>query len=191
MKLIIDITRTMQEAPLYADTPKPEFSNIATIDKNGYNEQQLIITTHTGTHTDACSHFMRNGTTIDRMPLDRYVGDCILVTVLSEGEITEDMLKPYAGFNRILLRTGGKAYLTEKTARFLVSCGVITVGTDALSIAPSDNEKAVHEVLLGAEIAIIENLYFDDVDDGEYCLFAAPLKIKGADGSPVRALLIK
>jgi arylformamidase len=38
-------------------------------------------------------------------------------------------------------------------------------------------------------MAILEGLVLDDIVPGAYELIALPLKIEGADGSPVRAIL--
>ena len=62
--------------------------------------------------------------------------------------------------------------------------------TDAVSVAPADNERSIHELLAGGEVAVIENVVLDDVEDGDYLLFAFPVKYGGCDGAPVRAVLI-
>jgi arylformamidase len=38
-------------------------------------------------------------------------------------------------------------------------------------------------------MAVLEGLVLDHVEEGEYELIAPPLRIRGADASPVRALL--
>jgi kynurenine formamidase len=37
----------------------------------------------------------------------------------------------------------------------------------------------------------VEGLRLKDIDEGEYLLFAAPLKIEGAEGAPARVVLVK
>ena len=47
----------------------------------------------------------------------------------------------------------------------------------------------IHRLLDRASVLILENLDLRGVAPGVYELIALPLKIKGADGSPVRAVL--
>jgi arylformamidase len=49
---------------------------------------------------------------------------------------------------------------------------------------------AVHLVLLGAGVILLEGIRLGEVPEGVYFLNAAPLNLAGADGSPCRALLI-
>ena len=65
-----------------------------------------------------------------------------------------------------------------------------TLGTDALSVGPVGGEKPPHQSILGEGIAIIETLKLEGVEPGRYFLSAAPVKIAGSDGAPVRAVLI-
>jgi arylformamidase len=62
-------------------------------------------------------------------------------------------------------------------------------GIDYLSIGHGDEGPAVHRALLGAQIFIVEGLNFSGVEPGEYGLVCLPLKIRGSDGAPARALL--
>ena len=81
------------------------------------------------------------------------------------------------------------AHLTLDGAAHLVNVGVRTVGIDYLSIGGEDEGPAVHRALLGAEILIVEGLNFSGVEPGDYDFVCLPLKIRGGDGSPARALL--
>jgi arylformamidase len=50
--------------------------------------------------------------------------------------------------------------------------------------------EQVHRQLLGTGMVLLENLDLSQAKVGEtYLLMAAPLKIAGADGAPVRAVL--
>jgi arylformamidase len=102
----------------------------------------------------------------------------------------------------VLLRTGAwddpDAFpaswpaLTQDAARLLVARGVRLVGTDAPSPDAADaHDLPVHRVLLGAGVAIVENLLLDEVAPGDYELVALPLRFAEADASPVRAILVR
>jgi arylformamidase len=80
------------------------------------------------------------------------------------------------------------AAITIDAARYLAECGVKTIGVDYLSIERADSPD-VHKVLLGAGIGAIEGLDLSAVAEGEYFLSALPIKVAGAEGAPVRAVL--
>lgn len=190
MKLY-DITRTAQEAPIYPGSAPVEIDKLSDMAAGAeYNECLITAGSHMGTHADAFSHFLEGGATIDKMDLERYCGKCRVVTVTSGELITMDDIRGrIAGTQRLLLRTGG-ACLCEEAAEYIVSCGVKTLVTDALSVGPADNEAGIHRILFAGDVAVVENAVLDGVDDGEYLLFAFPVKYGGCDGAPVRAVLI-
>jgi len=82
-------------------------------------------------------------------------------------------------------------YLDESAARWLVEHKVKAIGIDYLSIGKFEGGEAVHKMLLGAGVTVIEGLDFRKVEPGRYTLACLPLKIKDGDGAPARALLIK
>jgi arylformamidase len=93
---------------------------------------------------------------------------------------------------RVLLKTGRDAgTLTADGARWLVERGVRLVGADTLSIEPETAEYAVHRILLGAGVVIVEGLDLAAVTPGPYQLVCLPLRILGGDGAPARAVLIR
>ena len=68
--------------------------------------------------------------------------------------------------------------------------GVRLIGVDLPSVDPLDSKTLDNHHALGrAGIMIIEGLWLEDVPEGRYELVALPLKIVGADGSPMRAVL--
>jgi len=72
-----------------------------------------------------------------------------------------------------------------------VGRGIRLVGIDYLGIHRFGNARSVHEILLGANVVILEGLNLADIAPGRYQLACLPLKIAGGDGAPVRAILIK
>jgi arylformamidase len=54
----------------------------------------------------------------------------------------------------------------------------------------SFEDAPIHDILLGNDIFILEGIALDGVPAGRYTLFCLPLKIRGAEASPVRAILI-
>ncbi|MEG1849993.1 MAG: cyclase, partial [Oscillospiraceae bacterium] len=76
-------------------------------------------------------------------------------------------------------------------ARYLVEMKLVTVVTDAWSVAPLDNEAEIHGILFGGGLAVVESVCLDGVADGDYTLCAFPIKLGGCDGAPVRAVLLE
>lgn len=190
--MLYDITRTVQEAPIYPGSPPITIDRVSDMSKGAvFNSSMVTADSHMGTHADAYCHFLNDSdVTIDKMQLERYIGPCRVVTVPSDTLITkEDLAGRIDGAERLILHGGGRSYLAPDAARYIVSLGILTVVTDSWSVAPLDNEAQIHEILLGAGVAVIENVILDKIADGEYALMAAPIKLGGCDGAPVRAVL--
>ncbi len=193
MKLI-DITRTFQQAPLYPGSKPPEFKRVSDMSKgDAYNATSILTTSHISTHADAFCHFLKDNTvSIDLMPLEHYYGECRVVSFAENSMIdVADLEGKIEGSKRLVMHTGGMSYLTKQAAEYIVACKIITVVTDAWSVAPLDNESLIHSIILGNNIAVVENVCLDEVADGNYLLSAFPIKYKDCDGAPVRAVLIE
>ncbi len=191
---IYDISRIHQEAPLYPGTPTPTIELLCDLHAGADFTASLITSaSHVGTHADAFCHFVvSSDVTIDNMDLSYYYGECRVVTVPSKTMITkEDLVGKVEGIEKIVLRSGGESFLLPEAAKYLVECGIKTVVTDSWSVAPLDNEVEIHNIILGAKVAIVESVTLDEVADGEYILSAFPIKYGGGDGAPVRAVLIQ
>ncbi|MDR2493844.1 MAG: cyclase family protein [Spirochaetaceae bacterium] len=191
---VIDITRVVQEAPLYPGTPVPSVERLSDVNKGDpYSVSKFVFTSHLGTHADAFSHFLPGpeADTIDRLPLDYFYGPARVVTVPSDTLITREcLLGRLDSAERVVVHGGGRSYFSKEAVDYLVERGIKTVITDAWSVAPPDNETIIHQTLFQAKIAVVENVILDGVADGDYLVVAFPLKIKGSDGAPVRAALI-
>ena len=60
-----------------------------------------------------------------------------------------------------------------------------------MSVDPfTSRDFPTHKTLLGHGIPIIENLNLREVPAGCYTLICLPLKMAGAEASPVRAVLV-
>jgi arylformamidase len=165
---------------------------------------RLAFGAHTGTHVDAPSHFLRGARGVDSIPLEAMVGPARVIEILETAAIgaTELSGRRIQRGERILLKTTNSArcwnsdefvpdfaHLTIDGAVCLADLGIRTVGIDYLSIGHGDDGPAVHQALLGGQILIIEGLNLSGVVPGEYDLVCLPLKIRGGDGAPARALL--
>ena len=192
MKLI-DITRTVQEAPIYPGSSPVTVEQFYDMKKGApFNASLITAGSHMGTHADAYRHFLMDSTVgIDQMELFRYYGPCRVVTVPQNALITkEDLAGKIDGCQRLVIHGGGYSYLTKEAAEYIAEKGILTVVIDAWSVAPLDNEAEIHSIILSRGIAVVENVVLDGIADGEYTLCAFPVKLGGCDGSPVRAVLI-
>jgi len=192
MKLI-DISRTVQNAPLYPGSSPVKIEQIMDMQKGDHANVSMITTgSHIGTHADAFSHFLKESNTgIDKIDLTHYYGRCRVVTVPENSLIIKDILEgKIDGCERLVIHGNKFSYLTKEAAQYIIDKKIVTIITDAMSIAPPDNEAEIHKMVMGAGIAVIENVILDGVEDGDYILCAFPIKIGDCDGAPVRAVLI-
>lgn len=203
MKLI-DISRPIHTGMVVwpGDTPT-EFSFAAT-KAGGYsaNVGRLVASMHAGTHVDAPYHFADAGAKIDAVALDAYVGPARVIDARGRDVLTPDLFAPFdwSATPRALIRTdrwqdpaafppGWPRYAPELPA-WLGAHGVRLVGMDFPSVdQPTSKDLPTHHALEAAHVLILENLDLRDAAPGVYELIALPLKIRGGDGSPVRAVL--
>ena len=156
-----------------------------------------------GAHTDAPSHYHALGTGISERSLDRYYGPCQVISVSIERGariLPEHIVTPIEA-PRVLFRTGtfpdpdafnrDFAALSPELVHYLGDRGVQLVGIDTPSIDPCDSKKLeAHNAVADRDMAILEGIVLGHVAPGNYLLIALPLKIEGADASPVRAALV-
>jgi arylformamidase len=154
---------------------------------------------------DAPRHFIRDGATIDQVPLDAVIGPARVIQIDDPEAIRPDALRLHdiRKGERILFKTQNSSrdwahqdfhqdfvYLETDTAQVLADARIGLVGVDYLSVSGYQrNEIEVHQILLQAGIWIIEGLNLAQVAPGRYELVCLPLKIAQADGAPARAVL--
>lgn len=214
---IFDISRALSDQlpPWPGDTPfrfemKWKMAEGATVNVGAIN-----MGVHNGTHADAPFHFDEAGDPIDRMPLDAYIGDAVVVDLTKlfagQGDGRErtrqigvaDLEAFSASLEqapRLLLKTGvwedAKAFpdwipvISPDVPAWLGERKVKLLGLDLPSVDPIEAKKLTnHYALAAARIAIVESLDLSEVDAGTYRFSAVPLKIAGGDAGPVRAIL--
>lgn len=202
---IHDVTRPVFAGmPVWPGDPPCRLRWTARLADDGANVAELSLGAHTGTHVDGPYHVIESGARIGDVPLDAFLGPAHVLDASGLAELSADWLESHLpnGCGRVLLRTGAwrdaAAFpstwpaLTAHAARLFVDRGVRLLGTDAPSPDPLDSaDLPAHHVLLGAGVAIVENLLLDDVAPGAYELIALPLRLAEADASPVRAVLVE
>ncbi|TYG81487.1 hypothetical protein ES288_D01G008700v1 [Gossypium darwinii] len=173
--------------------------------KNGSlaNNSLMKLPTHSGTHVDAPGHMIDRyfdaGFDVDTLDLEVLNGPALLVDVPRDSNITAkvmESLKIPKGVRRVLFRTlNTDSYVgfTTEGARWLVkNTDIKLVGVDFLSVACEDHMVSAHlEFFESREIILVEGLKLDDVPTGIYNVHCLPLRLLGAEGSPIRCILIK
>lgn len=161
-------------------------------------------TVHLGAHADAPSHYVKDGQDIAARRLDHYYGPCQVVEVsLARGEriLPEHLPGPIAA-PRVLFKTGSFPdpevfnedfnSLSPRLVDHLRGQGVVLVGIDTPSVDPfADTVLESHQALARHDMANLEGIVLTHVTPGTYTLAAFPLRLEGADASPVRAVLIR
>ncbi len=210
----IDLTLVISPAlPVFPGSPRPQFIPWSDIKDDGYNLELLFLSSHTGTHIDAPYHFASDGITIHQIPLDRLIGRGILIkspkeadSAITRADITlfekENGMIPngssvffFTGWQRNLKDS---SYFTRNpgldtsAARYLASKDINLVGTDSPSIDLGRDESfGTHRILSKGNILIVENLAnLDRIPSREFDFAILPLNLKGATGSPVRAVAL-
>jgi kynurenine formamidase len=175
---------------------------------HGYESEAVFMSTHTGTHMDAPSHFVPGQPSIEKIAPERFVSDAMLVVVpknanelveptdLKQFDIRENSAVVIStGWEK---RMGAANYMTANpglsgdAAKFLAGKKISMVAIDGPSIdAGPDATFSAHKILLRENVLVVENLCnLKKIRSSRFTLIAAPLKFSGSTGSPVRALAV-
>jgi kynurenine formamidase len=118
---------------VYPGDPQVAFARVRSHEVDGYQVTQFSLGSHSGTHLDAPRHFFADGATLDQYPLDRLVGEGLIIDCRCPGEAAdlgpaetavEGGVEPRSGSNE----AGGpgivdSALLAERLQPFLVPAG--------------------------------------------------------------------
>jgi arylformamidase len=182
----------------YSRTSSLRIADGATVDLSA-----IHTTVHLGAHADAPNHYQNGAAGIAAQALEAYYGPCQVVAVKKQrgtrifpSDLTAEVTAP-----RVLLKTGSfpdPETFTEDfnslSPELIEHCharGVVLIGIDTPSVDPfADKELRSHHALLAHGVANLEGLWLREVNPGRYTLIALPLRLEGADASPVRAALV-
>lgn len=202
-----DISPLLSEKTAVFPGDVPLVRKVALDFTNGDNLvlSSLEFSAHLGAHADAPSHYHAKGESIETRGLHYYLGLCQVVRVqLARDEriLPAHLSNSRIQAPRVLFYTGSYPNPDQWNADFnslspelitaLASQGVVLVGIDTPSIDPStDKLLPSHQAVFQHNMAVLEGLVLSEVPEGLYTLIALPLRIKGSDSSPVRAVLVK
>ena len=209
---ILDLTLTISnKIPTFPGSPQPNFIPWEKIKDDGYNLELLFLSSHTGTHLDAPYHFLEKGSKIHEISLKKLVSNAVLIKSRKKRNetITKTDIQKFEkkhgkieSFSSVIFLTGWQKNLQKKyyftknpglsasAANYLASKKVSLVGIDSPSIdLGTDSKFSVHQIFAKKGILIVENLAnLEKIKSSKFHLVVLPLKLKGATGSPVRAI---
>lgn len=184
----------------------PAFSREAPGPETG-EAMKISICAHSGTHLDSPAHFFPERARLDDFAPEHFIMPAQVVEILDPIAVRADDLNGVqtSPGEAILLRTGnshsGRAcngrfaeeyvYVAADAAQWCVDRQLRLVGLDYISLDRyGDADTPAHEIILGGGLLALEGINLVDVPPGRYTLLCLPLRIRGAEGSPVRAVLL-
>lgn len=180
---------------------KPKIKEGKRSKSSGSLSSEICLNYHTGTHADAPKHFLSKGSSIDEVQPEKLMGKCRIVDCTDrEKEVKADDVVD-SDEDILIFKTKNSEflseekfhkdfiYVSEEACEKVIDYGYEAVGIDYLGIAEYGNSRAAHVALLGNGIVVVEGLDLRNIEPGSYKFVGLPLKIKGGDGSPIRAIL--
>jgi len=208
----IDVTATLDPAttPVYQGDAPMKFDFLKDMRKGDMLTLSVYsMGAHSGTHIDAPMHFISGGAPIDQVALSPLIGAARVIDIADSVQAidaAELNRHDWRSAQRVLFRTRSTlrgwmdsstfhrdfAYIAPDAAQLLADAGVQLVGVDYISAeqfgAPA---PLTHRILLGRGIPIVEGLDLRPVQAGDYDMIVLPLKVRGHEGAPARAILRK
>jgi arylformamidase len=201
---IIDITVPYHQGmAAFPGTEPPKFTQLKSLEQDGKCQWKIEMTTVTGTHIEAPCHTVAGSPSVDQIDLHKCYGPCEVIEVKGKEGIIDFTEVRDVKAERILLKTTNSEMIRQDTffddyvalsteaAETLVANGVKLVGLDYYGIERRGTlDHPVHNILLKAGVVILVGIDLSFVNPGTYTLIAMPQRLKGLDGSPVRAALV-
>jgi arylformamidase len=208
----IDVTATLDPltTPVYEGDAPMSFEFLKDMRKgDGFTLSKFSLGAHSGTHIDAPMHFVRDGASIDRVPLEPLIGPARVIDIpdsVQSIDAAELNRHKWRDAERVIFRTRSSArgwmrsatfhrdfaYVAPDAAQLMADAGVQLVGIDYISAEKfGASAPLTHRILLGKGIPIVEGLSLEKVAAGDYDLIVLPMKVAGHEGAPARAVMRK
>jgi kynurenine formamidase len=174
----------------------------------GWESRSIIISEHCGTHVDAPYHFVPNTETIENLPVEKFLGEAIILDVrkakkrddpISKKNLlsvcARDNIEVSADDIVLILAEAGSRGLSDEAVDWLLEKKIKGIGTNIfIEGALPDGEQELnyaHVSFLSGNIVIFEGLInLEEIDVTRFFFVGLPLKIKEGTGSPIRAIAI-
>jgi len=198
---------------MYPGTVAPMLIVAYNYNDYGFKETKIEMYSHTGTHIDAPAHLFAGGITLDKFPIDRFVGKALVIDcrkLKKEENISMALLEEKGNAlyetEFILFLTGHSALwgtpgyfdnfpvMSPEVVEWINRRKIKGIGIDAPSFDPVtvDDELNNHKAILKTNNTILlENLCnLEEIGTGLFTLVALPLYTQDADGAPARIIAI-
>lgn len=204
--------QTFNAEEVMAHTPRREEHRIERRPDVWYILQEVLMSSHVGTHVEFPYHHRKDGLSAADYPLDRLVGDAVLLDFshkkkdqeISRQEIIDTAVEIRAG-DIVLIRTDmhklwktprghDRPVLSLEATRYLVEeIGIHCIGTDATGLeVRGRNDQPVHGILFAQDVAMIESLTnLDQLRSTRFEILVLPLMVEGMDSCPVRVVALE
>ena len=205
----LDLTLPIAPSVLrYPGDPDPVIKRETDISKGDtLTVSHFSMNCHVGTHVDVPAHFLKDGVTLDGLPLERFYGPAVVTEMLDRDVIgiedlenaqlpkQQHLLLKTRNSELLQLDTFSRNYCTLSSEAAKVLCGLhpLSVGFDYYSLDTYQEVVSfpAHTNLAQFGIPIYVCLNLLDVPAGEYLFSGLPLRLVGVEASPVRAVLVK
>lgn len=194
---IYDISQELFSCVVWPGDPAPKKETLCSMDNGDIiNLTAFSMCAHNGTHIDAPSHFINHAKNVDEIDLSKFIGQAYVADFegIVTGEDARAIIEKAKSISieaakKILLK--GKTTVSLEAAEVFAESKIDLIGNESQTVGPEEAPMAVHKVLLGAEIVLLEGVRLNHVPEGVYLLNAAPINLAGAEGAPCRAVLIR
>jgi len=211
MARVIDLTRTIEaKMPVFPGDPEVDFFSHHTHEATGYCVSRFAMGTHTGTHIDVPLHKIASGMPVDEIPLERMMGRAVIADLRDLKKNEEISIKHLEAWENelkdcsiLILKTGWSEHfgrddffcgfngISQEAAEWLSRKKLSMVGLESPSVHPVTHQR-IHQIFLKSNVLVVETLCnLESVKQTTVQFFALPLKLKGLDGSPIRAFAVE
>lgn len=203
-----DISIALFESPVWPGDEPPKISQkMSLASGDEANVSTISMCAHTGSHMDAPSHFVPDGATMADIPLERLIGNVLVLDMRRSSQIGKEELENAnvpPGCQRLLFKTTNGQLLgaeelaedyvamTPEGAKWVTDKSITLVGIDYCSIeAFGEKGNQTHKTLLESGVVILEGLDLRQVEAGQYDIICLPLKLGKTEGAPTRVVLLE
>ena len=179
-----------KDTPVFPGEPNIIFKKHANIKENTYNEHQITINTHFGTHMDFPYHMIDDGKKSSDFKLENFIGKGKVININNpdlDSIEDEDVFLLYSehiekGIDNLF---NDVPVLDENLVDFLITKKPKMLLLDIPT--PDKFPYPIHKKILGNDILIVENVSnMKLLIDKKFKVYAIPLNFEEFDGSPCR-----
>lgn len=179
-----------KDTPVFPGEPNIIFKKHANIKENTYNEHQITINTHLGTHMDFPYHMIDDGKKSSDFKLENFIGKGKVININNpdlDSIEDEDVFLLYSehiekGIDNLF---NDVPVLDENLVDFLITKKPKMLLLDIPT--PDKFPYPIHKKILENDILIVENVCnMKLLIDKKFKVYAIPLNFEEFDGSPCR-----